>query len=294
MSSIQTAPVEVLLDMFQANEPAGTEALQLTCRRFRDTILQNVNTLPTRLVCELAFEVSPHHVHLYRAPPNNESNLWWGADRESIASSYWTTPELQAMYEKFARKTAVRKVEVTVKRSTDEPDGRLTRLIDHFPTVKGAAILDINITTDWMRLPTDPVLDNFKRLQTVTMRTRVGGNDPSFWSDLFATKAFRRVSKLRTFNTVGQYPTVNDRELFDFITDCSHTPAGKPRVIQIAHIDGDTLDAMERRFNDSIDSIGGRVCAVISSPERQKFSYLTNMAVGDQKKTLAQQLLRDA
>ncbi|KAH7699315.1 hypothetical protein AAVH_33579 [Aphelenchoides avenae] len=294
MSSIQTAPVEVLLDMFQANDPAGTEALQLTCRRFHDTILQNVDALPTRLVCELAYGVIPHQVRLYRTPPNNENDQGWDVERESIASSYWGTPELEDMYEKFGGKTAIRKVDICVNRNSEGADGLLTRLIENFPSVKGAVSLDVFIKTDWVNLPTDPVLDRFWRLEMITMRTRIYDNDPYFWRGLFAKKAFRRVSKLRMLNALGQYPAVDDGELFDFITDFSRMPADTPRVIQFAQLGGDSLGALERQFNENIGSIGGHVCAVISAPRSQKFSYLTNMAVGDQKKTLAQKLLRDA
>ncbi|KAH7707444.1 hypothetical protein AAVH_25329 [Aphelenchoides avenae] len=179
MSSILTVPVEVLLDVFRANDPADMEAIQLTCRRFHDTILQNVDTLPTRLICELAFDASDE-VHLYRPPANKEDNrVWWDAERESIAYSRWPSLEIQHMYEMFGRKTAIRKVEVYVGDVTDGPDGRLTRLIDNFSSVKSAVSLVIDIDIASVTLPTDPVLDHFGRLETIVMRMH-GCSEPSF------------------------------------------------------------------------------------------------------------------
>ncbi|KAH7707443.1 Protein CLEC-51 [Aphelenchoides avenae] len=288
MSSILTVPVEVLMDVFRANDPADKEALQLTCRHFHGTIMQNLGTLPTRLVCELAFDGSDR-VHLYRAPANSDGNVLREPIRESIARSRWPSLEIQEMYEMFGRKTAIRKVEVYVNRA--EHAGRLTRLIENFPSVKCAVSLVIDINTASVGLPADPVLDYFERLETIGMRTRVDDKDPSFWSALFATRAFRRVPMLRMVNTLGQFPAVGDLELFDFITDCSHMPAAKPRVVHIALLDGDSVDALERRFNENIDSIGGHVCAVIKGHGDQESRCLTNMAVGSQKKLLAEQLL---
>lgn len=83
------------------------------------------------------------------------------------------------------------------------------------------------------------------------MRTRVGDKDPSFWSGLFATTAFRRVSNFHMGNALGAYPAVDDGELCEFITDFSRMPADKPRVLQICGLDGDSLDTLERRFNES-------------------------------------------
>ncbi|KAH7699921.1 hypothetical protein AAVH_32969, partial [Aphelenchoides avenae] len=189
MSTIQTAPVEILLDIFQANDPADTETLQLTCRRFHDTIVQNVNALPTRLVCELDYDES-RQVGLYRAPPNNTPI--WRAARESIASSSWQRHEIQHLYETFGCKTAIRTVRVIVPDLT-EPNGPLTQLIDDFPSVKGAVRLDIDTWAASDGLPTDPVLAHFERLETILMDMRACDKPPSFWTHVFATKAFRRV-----------------------------------------------------------------------------------------------------
>ncbi|KAH7716164.1 hypothetical protein AAVH_16424 [Aphelenchoides avenae] len=296
MSSIQTAPVELLLDMFQANEPAGKEALQLTCRRFHDIILQNVDALPTRLVCALALDHLRRQVRLYRAPQGPSGDL--GADREIIASSSWQRHEIQHLYKMFGRKTAIRTVEISVPRLS-ELDGFLTQLIEHFPSVKGAAKLRVDTARPtyplWdasAGLPTDPVLDNFERLETILMFVHVHDKHPSFWSHLFATKAFRRVSNFLMENSLGQFPAVDDGELFNFITDFSCMPANKPRLVLIFGLNVDSVDALERRFKENIDSIGGQVCAALKDPERR---ILTNMAVGSQKKiTIAGQLILSA
>ncbi|KAH7706626.1 Protein C09G9.1 c, partial [Aphelenchoides avenae] len=110
------------------------------------------------------------------------------------------------------------------------------------------------------------------------VRTRVDDMDSSFWSDLFAIKAFRRVRKFRMANTVGQYPAVHDRELFDFITGLSHMPADKPRAVYIAELDRRSVAAVERRFKNHIDSSDGQVCAVIKGPGYHGYRYLSNMA----------------
>ncbi|KAH7717428.1 Protein C09G9.1 b [Aphelenchoides avenae] len=289
MSSIQTVPVEILLDIFQATDPAGTEALQLTCRRFRNTIRQNMGTLPTRLACELTYE--SNQVHLYRASASNDVNRGWSTDRERIASTSRVSQKIREMYKMFGCKTAIRKVQVCA--GAVGVDGLLTRLIENFPPVKGAAILDA-CTRD-AGLPTDAMLNHFTRLETIKMRTRVGDNDSSFWSDLFATKAFRRVRKFCMANTVGQYPAVHDRKLLDFITCVSHMPAYKPRVVYIAGLGRRSVDAVERRFNEHLRcSIDGQVCAVIKGPGDHDYRYLSNMAVGSKNKFLAEQLLRDA
>ncbi|KAH7726499.1 hypothetical protein AAVH_05890 [Aphelenchoides avenae] len=104
MSSIQQVPVEILLDVFRANDPVGTEALQLTCRRFHFIILQNVDTLPTRLACDLRY--SDGRVYLYRAiyMPDDETNDWHS--RYAIADADADTDaanELQDMYQTFGR-----------------------------------------------------------------------------------------------------------------------------------------------------------------------------------------------
>ncbi|KAH7698234.1 hypothetical protein AAVH_34676, partial [Aphelenchoides avenae] len=102
MSSILTVPVEVLMDVFQGNDPAGTEALQLTCRRFHDTILQNVDALPTRLVCALTLDGSDQ-AHLYREPANSDSGAMWDPHRERIARSGRGPHEIRKMYKTFGR-----------------------------------------------------------------------------------------------------------------------------------------------------------------------------------------------
>ncbi|KAH7717413.1 Protein C09G9.1 c [Aphelenchoides avenae] len=260
MSSIQTVPVEIVLDVFQANDPGDTEALQLTCRRFRNTILQDLGTLPTRLPCELAYE--SNQVHLYRAPASNDGNRGWSADRERIASSSRVSRKIQEMYKMFGRKTAIRRVRACA--GALDVNGFLTRLVDDFPSAKGAAILVV--CTHHAGLPTDAMLDHFTCLETIEMRTRIGDEDSSFWSDLFAIKAFRCVRKFLMANTIGQYPTVHDRELFDFITGVSHMPADKPRAVYIAELDRRSVAAVERRFKNHIGSSDGQLCAVIKGP----------------------------
>ncbi|KAH7698235.1 hypothetical protein AAVH_34677, partial [Aphelenchoides avenae] len=219
-----------------------------------------------------------------------------GADRESIAWCRWPSLEIQHMYELFGRKTAIRQVEVYVGSLTDGPDGRLTRLVENFPSAKGAVSLVIGINTASVGLPTDPVLDHFERLERIAMRTRVDDKDPSFWSGVFGTKAFRRVPLFRIHKVEGQLPAVNDGELFAFITDFSSMPADKPRAVRIAHLEGGSIDALERRFNENVDSIGGQVSAVIKGLEDQESRCLTNVADGStsQKKAVVLQLLHDA
>ncbi|KAH7695489.1 hypothetical protein AAVH_37451, partial [Aphelenchoides avenae] len=85
-----------------SDRPADTEALQLTCRRFHDTILANVDTLPTRLVCELAYGW-PDRMYLYRAPTNNDGNRAWRDRGVPIAESSWAKKEILEMYETFGR-----------------------------------------------------------------------------------------------------------------------------------------------------------------------------------------------
>lgn len=132
-----------------------------------------------------------------------------------------------------------------------EPDRYLVHLIKNFPSVTRAVSLHVDIISYYGGLPTDTVLDRFERLQTIAMYTFAQSSDhPSFWSDLFATKTFRRVIKFRVMHAY-QFPAVDDGELFDFITDVSRMPADKPRVIQFVRFDTDSLDALERRFNES-------------------------------------------
>ncbi|KAH7693857.1 hypothetical protein AAVH_39103 [Aphelenchoides avenae] len=174
------------------------------------------------------------------------------------------------------------------------PDARLTLLIENFPSVKSALNLNVFLNLASAGLPTDPVLDHFKRLRTIMMMTYVHDNHESFWEDLFAIKAYRRVPNFRVWQFRDQFPAVADSELFNFITDVSHMPADKPRVVQFGRVGADFLAALERRFNKNIDSIGGKVCAIINGHDDQETRYLTNIAVGSQKQTLAEQLLRDS
>ncbi|KAH7712856.1 hypothetical protein AAVH_19805 [Aphelenchoides avenae] len=300
MSSIQTIPVEILLDMFHANEPADKEALQLTCHRFNSVILQNVDTLPTRLLCDIVHE--HESVVVYRAPVNGGS----GRDRhgtnerrESIASADQTPDEVQQMYQMFGRNVAIRELNVWCGKRP--ADAALTLLLEHFPSVKAAVRLDVHT----FFLPTDAVLDRFTCLETIWMSTMADRDrkDPSFWSDLFATKAFRRVPNFLAMNgtedCLHPYPHA-DEELFDFITDFSLMPPHKPRVVSFESFDngGPILDALELRFNKDIASIGGEVCALFSGEvyREDRYDYetlcLSNMASGSQKETFALELFR--
>ncbi|KAH7680067.1 hypothetical protein AAVH_41562 [Aphelenchoides avenae] len=174
------------------------------------------------------------------------------------------------------------------------PDARLTLLIENFPSVKSALNLNVFLNLASAGLPTDPVLDHFKRLRTITMMTLVHDNGPSFWKDLFAIKAYRRVPNFRVWQFGDQFPAVAEGQLFSFITDVSHMPVDTPRVVQFGRFGAGFLNALERRFNKNIDSIGGKVCAIINGHDDQEIRYLTNMAVGSQKEILAEQLLRDS
>ncbi|KAH7694241.1 hypothetical protein AAVH_38716 [Aphelenchoides avenae] len=299
MSSIQTIPVEILLDVFRANDAADMDALQLTVRRFHTTIRQNVDVLPTRLLCDLVCEHDS--AFLYQAPANGGS----GRDRhgfktcEPIASGDQTPSGLQQMYQMFGGKIAIRELNVwTGRRPADVP---LTLLLEHFPSVKAAMRLDVHTFIP----PTDAVLDRFTRLETIWMSTSVDRDrsDGSFWRDLFATKAFRRVPNFLGVNEdhhggLDPYPHVDAAELFDFITDFSLVPPGKPRVVSFQMFDRDTplLDPFEQRFNENIASIGGQVCALFlidsDIDHDWEYRYVTNMASEDQKETFAKELYR--
>ncbi|KAH7718107.1 hypothetical protein AAVH_14433 [Aphelenchoides avenae] len=302
MSSIQTIPVEILLDVFRANDPADMDALQLTLRRFHTTIRLNVDALPTRLLYDLVYEYE--HVALYRTPANNGSgrDVRGSHTREPFASVDQTPNGIQQMYQMFGRKIAIRELNVwTAERPTD---AALTLLLEHLPSVKAAVRLDVHVFDN--ALPTDAVLDRFARLETIWMSTSVDRKDASFWSDLFATKAFRRVPNFLGVNMTDEYyldpyPPVDVKELFDFITDISLMPPGKPRVVsfEMLMFDDDgpflsVLKALEQRFDNDIASIGGQVCALILGDRFHQLEnrYLTNMASGSQKETLAWELYR--
>ncbi|KAH7662470.1 hypothetical protein AAVH_43568, partial [Aphelenchoides avenae] len=104
MSSLQKAPVEVLLDVFHANDPATVEALRLTCRRFNAVILHKVDALPTRLLCDLTFGLR-NMVHLYRSPANNERAIDGSGreTREPIASGNVSPHGLHRLYRLLGR-----------------------------------------------------------------------------------------------------------------------------------------------------------------------------------------------
>ncbi|KAH7684759.1 hypothetical protein AAVH_40733, partial [Aphelenchoides avenae] len=252
MSSIQTIPVEILLDVFRANDAADMDALQLTVRRFHTTIRQNVDILPTRLLCDLVYT---DRAHLYRAPANGGSGRNADGDetREPIASGDVTPNGLQQMYQMFGRKIAIRELDVW---SAGRPlDAALTLFLEHFPSVKAAVRLDVHFTS---ALPTDAVLDRFTRLETIWMGTSVhrDRSDGFFWRDLFATKAFRRVPNFLGVNEdrgyLDPYPHVDAGELFDFITDFSFMPPDKPRVVSFQMFDrGFPIpNPVEQRFNE--------------------------------------------
>ncbi|KAH7711776.1 hypothetical protein AAVH_20909 [Aphelenchoides avenae] len=303
MSSIQTIPVEILLDVFRANDPADMEALQLTLRRFHTTIRQMVDALPTRLLYDLVYEYE--HVVLYRAPANNGSgrDVQNNETREPIASGDQTPDGVQQMYQKFGRKIAIREMDIWTGESP--PDAALTLLLEHFPSVKAAVRLRIHIFDK--PLPTDAVLDRFTRLETIWMSTSVDEKDTSFWNVLLTTKAFRRVPNFLSVNLTDEhyldpYPHVDVGELVDFITDFSLMPPDKPRVVSFKMFDdfesSPILNALEQRFHESIASIAGQVCALITGEVHREQGtdfetrYLTNMAPGSQKETFALELYR--
>lgn len=147
-------------------------------------------------------------------------------------------------------KTAIRKVDVRTHHDRDHlPDVPLMQLIKHFPSVEGAVSLNITYVS---ALPSDAALDHFKRLEEITMDTRIDYEDSSFWSDLFATKAFRRVSSFGILNaSSSQYPEVDDDDMFDFVTDFSLMRPGRPRLVEFGPFDDDSLDALEDRFYES-------------------------------------------
>ncbi|KAH7692963.1 hypothetical protein AAVH_40008 [Aphelenchoides avenae] len=273
MSSIQQIPVEILLDAFRANDPADTEALRLTCRHFHATILQNVGTLPTRLGCDLNYCAG--RVNLY-------PDIYQLGDETSARHSWYPTAyanespkELQDMHQ-------------TIGRTCDAP---LMHLVEHFPSVKRAVRLDMKHAD--FAMPTEAALHFFERLETIAMDIGIS-KESFFWSDLFALKVFRRVSNIITYNSMPEYQAqVDDGALFEFITDFSLMPADKPRVVQLGPFTDDSIDALKRRFNKNIASIGGQVCAIVLDRNSSE-PYLTNMASGSQKKALAKQLLRAA
>ncbi|KAH7712859.1 hypothetical protein AAVH_19808 [Aphelenchoides avenae] len=302
MSSIQTIPVEILLDVFGANDPADMEALQMTLRRFHTTIRQNVDALPTRLLHDLVY--GHKSVWLYRSPANGGS----GRDRhgyetrEPIATGDQTPDGLQQLYEMFGRKMAIRELDVWT--GDAPPDAALTLLLEHFPSVKAAVRLDVHIFRA-APLPTDAVLDRFTCLETIWLGTSVDPyrKDSSFWSDLFAMKAFRRVPNFLGVNHSDSfhddrapYPHADVGELFDFITDFSLMPPDKPRVVSFEMFSGcgPLHDVLEQRFSEDSASIGGQACALFSGyvDDRWEYRYLTNMASEDQKETFAWELYR--
>lgn len=76
--------------------------------------------------------------------------------------------------------------------------------------------------------------------------------ESSFWSDLFALKAYRHVPNFITMPGLDEYPVeVDDGALFDFITNFSLMPAGKPRVVALGPFTDASVDALKRRFNES-------------------------------------------
>ncbi|KAH7676073.1 hypothetical protein AAVH_42018 [Aphelenchoides avenae] len=99
MSSNLRIPAEILLDVFRANDPANTEALQLTCHHFYAVILPNVGTLPLRLVCDLLYG-SNLKLRLYRATADNESVR---VEDEVVASGDPSPKGLQDLYQMFGR-----------------------------------------------------------------------------------------------------------------------------------------------------------------------------------------------
>ncbi|KAH7711907.1 hypothetical protein AAVH_20788 [Aphelenchoides avenae] len=81
---------------------------------------------------------------------------------------------------------------------------------------------------------------------------------------------------------LDEYPVeVDDGALFDFITNFSLMPAGKPRVVALGPFTDASVDALKRRFNENIAALGGPACAVIWGLHNE--NYLTNMAFSSQK-----------
>ncbi|KAH7695697.1 hypothetical protein AAVH_26542 [Aphelenchoides avenae] len=278
MSSILRVPVEILLDVFHANDAGDIEALQLTCRRFHTTIQPNVDALPTHLACDIVY--CARRVYLYPA-------VYFSDDEKSTSHSGYHI----AVARIGNVKTAIHKVAASPEPDYDSP---LVHLMEHFPSVKRAVRLDVNYARSV--LPTDVALDHFERLETIVVDSRVHYEESSFWSDLYAVKAFRRVPNFIAFNDNAYddvYPDMDDGAIFDFITDFSLMPADKPRLVALGPFGDDCLEALRRRFNKSIASIGRQVCAIITDRNKKKH-FLTNMASGSEKKALAKQLLRDA
>ncbi|KAH7707151.1 hypothetical protein AAVH_25620 [Aphelenchoides avenae] len=196
------------------------------------------------------------------------------------------------MYRTIGRKTAISTVTVSIPEDS-QPDTRLLHLIEHFPSVKGAVRLDMWFI--WSALPTDAALDHFERLQTIVIHTDCFHEKPSFWSNLFAIKAFRRVANFITLDREREnLKEVDDAALFDFITDFSLMPPDKPRVVSLGRpLTDDSINALKRRFKKNTASIGGQVCAIVLGPDNDR-RYLTNMTSGSRKKPLAKQLLLSA
>lgn len=122
-------------------------------------------------------------------------------------------------------------------------------LIKHFPSASGAVRLDIkNIH---LVVPTDAVLNRFERVETIVMDP-YSYKESTFWSDLFASKAFRRVTNIIAYHSLCDYQEeVDDAALFDFLTDFSLMPTDKPRMVKFGHFSDDSIDALKRRFYKS-------------------------------------------
>ncbi|KAH7725030.1 hypothetical protein AAVH_07307 [Aphelenchoides avenae] len=290
MSSILRVPVEILLDVFHANDAGDIEALQLTCRRFYTAIQPNVDALPTHRVCDIVY--CARRVYLYPA-------VYFSEDEKSTSHSGYPIAvarigsvsakmaavqrplyTLPVMYQMFGRKTAVHKVAASPEPDYDSP---LVHLMEHFPSVKRAVRLDVDYAGSV--LPTDAALDRFERLKTIVVDSLVHYEESSFWRDLYAVKAFRRVPNFIAFNDKAYddlYPDVDDGAMFDFITDFSLMPADKPRLVALGPFSGDCLEALRRRFNKNIASISGLVCAIIIDRNKKKH-FLTNVASGSEK-----------
>lgn len=149
------------------------------------------------------------------------------------------------------------------------PDARLVHLVEHFPSAKGAVRLDMEFTDSV--LPTDAALHRFKRLQTIVMHANYLQETSSFWDDLFASKAFRRVPNIINFDYMCIYQVeVDDGALLDFITDFSLMPADKARVVSLGRFSYSFHDALKRRFDESKYSwqYGLRKLAVLVWPTR--------------------------
>lgn len=128
------------------------------------------------------------------------------------------------------------------------PDAPLMQLVEHFPSVKNAVSLYVGY---FYGLPTDAALDKFKRLETIVIDIDFDETIAPFWSTLFGTTTFRRVSNFILTNYCAEFPEVDDGEIFDFITDFLLIPAGKPRLVSIEPTGKGSLDALERRFCES-------------------------------------------